>query len=462
MLSKTHILERRLLNVNLGIKAWFIVAVLLTAVNAVAAYVEPTTKTNVNVVGPLFERTISDYTGFEQTLESQKSSAVKGAESNSGFNDLVGSKDAASKASELSNIKPGELENAGIRESAKENWIDNYLLDYSKPGMIEHKKDAELIAEGTGKKLQELVGLLKKLDVDCRQIKGNKEVEPQYFIDVKTKQQEDTVYNSSTDIQQRQQRDTIYNKKICEQLRNQYDCRDQLIVRCLDFAEQPAKFEITSSSIPYRAIPNGSITSYEFSNRGNIGGTSTVGGGIRRGGFGNNALRAIGLGVNRGSTTTLSASTVGVSFSFNIKIPAATVGRLEIVNLQFTSVVQIKINGSNVVVAPGGGYTLDMAGYHEEVRKGKRKYGGVCGGRVKHRTLCPIVTTGSTTHILGKINANNSWGRVDLLPHLRDGGNTVEVKVIGLDQAFVSFVLNTSERICRNWHKEWDEICRIR
>ncbi|WP_250311500.1 hypothetical protein [Rickettsia endosymbiont of Oedothorax gibbosus] len=141
--------------------------VLLTfwQLTSLAVYTEPTAKTNVNKVDPLFNEKIENYKGFEQVLERQKASAVKGAESETGFNDLVGSRQARSKGSELSNIRAEELEGSGIRESFKEAWVNEYLVDYSRPGMMRHKDDANSITEGTGQMMASLLVFLKRLDI---------------------------------------------------------------------------------------------------------------------------------------------------------------------------------------------------------------------------------------------------------------------------------------------------------
>ncbi|WP_375319160.1 hypothetical protein [Candidatus Tisiphia endosymbiont of Oplodontha viridula] len=188
---------------------------------SLAVYTEPTANTNVNKVDPLFNERIANYKGFEQVLERQKASAVKGAESEAGFNDLVGSRQARTKGTELSNIRAEELEGFGIRESFKEAWINEYLVDYSKPGMIRHKDDASKITEATGQMMSSLLGFLKRLDIDCKQVKGNKEIEPQYYIQLIKELDRD-------------KGDTVYDKTICEELRNKYHCTDTVTVRCIN------------------------------------------------------------------------------------------------------------------------------------------------------------------------------------------------------------------------------------
>jgi len=184
-----------------------------------AEYRDPTVKTNVNKVDLLFEENVSNYKGLEQMLIEQKAASIKGTESEAGFNDLTGSKEARVKGEDLSRIKAEELEGAGINESIKESWVNDYLVDYSKPGMMQHKKDAETITLGTQVMMEGLLGFLKKLDVDCKQVKGNKEVEPQYFIQLEKKLDRD-------------KGDTVYDQFFCERLRNTYNCGDSLTMRC--------------------------------------------------------------------------------------------------------------------------------------------------------------------------------------------------------------------------------------
>lgn len=203
------------------VKANIVVLLFLPHLTSLATYTDPTTRTNVNKVDPLLSEKIEDYKDFEQDLEEQKASAVKGVESEVGVNDLGGGNDEVrAKVSNLSNIRAEELEEAGAKESVKEPWINECLLDYSKPGMIQHKEDAAIIANETGKMLDGLIGILKKLDIDCKQVKGNKEVEPQYYI------------QSALELD-RSKGDSIYDKVICDELRNKYHCTDTITLKCI-------------------------------------------------------------------------------------------------------------------------------------------------------------------------------------------------------------------------------------
>ncbi|WP_375326254.1 hypothetical protein [Candidatus Tisiphia endosymbiont of Nemotelus uliginosus] len=197
-----------------------LIMLLLGSISAKAEYRDPTTKTNVNKIDPFFTENIDNYPGFTQMLEEQQAAVVKGVEIKAGFNDLVGSTQVKAKEAELSNIRAEELEDAGIRESLKENWLNEYLVDYSKPGMMQHQEDATRVAEGTGKMMAGLIALLKKLDIDCKQVKGDTLIEPQYYLQLDT-------------ALERHKGDTVYEQIICEELRNKYQCTDKIEVKCV-------------------------------------------------------------------------------------------------------------------------------------------------------------------------------------------------------------------------------------
>ncbi|MCC8483859.1 MAG: hypothetical protein LN561_04875 [Rickettsia endosymbiont of Labidopullus appendiculatus] len=405
---------------------------------SLAVYTEPTAKTNVNKVDPLFNEKIENYKGFEQVLEKQKTSAVKGAESETGFNDLVGSKQARTKGAELSNIRAEELEGSGIRESFKEAWVNEYLVDYSRPGMVRHKDDANRITEGTGQMMSSLLGFLKKLDIDCKQVKGNKEIEPQYYIQLITELD-------------RNKGDTVYDKTICEELRNKYRCIDELVLQCLQFAEKTAELTINGSNINYHQSLAGSVKRISFAEKyGSGGGTSSYGGGTV----------FFGL-INKSKGTTHSANEVNWYIDFNVSTNVLIINRLQLTDLSYGTFIMIKLNGTVIFVGPNGGNNLFLNGYREVKTKGRRKYVGVVGRRVNIVTSYPIVNTGVSEYALGvdSVVYHSGGGVVNLLPHVRQGANRLEIKAISLGANRVSFNLDVSERICLNWQENWSEKC---
>ena len=179
-------------------------------------YSEPTSKTNINKVDPLFEENIQDYRSLEQTIGNQSKSGVEGIKGKKGMSDLVGSSEANSKANELSNINSHDIGNKGTEEKSNNAWIDEYLIDYSKPGNKRHQEDAKDITKATGKMMDNILGTLKDIGVDCKSAKGSSKIEPQYFIELN----KDQIKN------------TNYDKVLCQELRNKYNCFDKLEMKC--------------------------------------------------------------------------------------------------------------------------------------------------------------------------------------------------------------------------------------
>ena len=184
--------------------------------NAYSQYLDPTSKTNINKIDPLFEENIKNYKNLEQEIEADSKSAVDGIKSRKGFNSLAGHEKAELEASNLSNIPHDELQGKGREIKAKETWIEDYFIDYSKPGHLRYKQDAEEITSATDKMMKNLLGMLKNIGVDCKTVKGDKRYEPQYFIE----------------LEKRDIKDAIYDQFLCEELRGEYNCSDTVTVKC--------------------------------------------------------------------------------------------------------------------------------------------------------------------------------------------------------------------------------------
>jgi hypothetical protein len=98
----------------------------------------------------------------------------------------------------------------------KEDSLNALYPDYNRPGYRQHLKDAKTIAEAQEDLLRNLMEKLKELGVDCKTVKGDKKVEPEYFLQTKISNH----------------KDTVYNQVFCEELRNQYNCRDSVSLTC--------------------------------------------------------------------------------------------------------------------------------------------------------------------------------------------------------------------------------------
>ena len=78
-------------------------------------------------------------------------------------------------------------------------------------------KDAKTIASKHRELMDNILGELKdKLGVDCKTIKGDKRIEPEYFLQ----------------INKTETKDTVYNQTFCEELRNKYSCNDTVTLKC--------------------------------------------------------------------------------------------------------------------------------------------------------------------------------------------------------------------------------------
>jgi hypothetical protein len=425
---------------------------------SMAAYQDPTGKTNVNQQTDLFKKSIDDLNGFQRQLELDKDTAAKDLGGASQGSMSISDKTSAeieANANDLNNIRSNDLAGEGRKKLMQEKVLETMYPDETSPLYAQHKKDAEAIAAGSGKLMGNLLAMLKDLGVDCKTVKGNKIIEPEYFPEIKTEVK-----------RKKKGGNTIYNKRICEELRNQYYCRDKLTLRCLDFSEKPVKFIITGSTIPYLVTPRDDYTSFNFSSTGHGGSQHYSGGGTLKKGLGNKALAAIGFGLVKSSSSTINASELSFSFSFNIGCPLATLSRLELVDISYGTFLSIKINGNIIYVGPTAGDNLALAGHHTVVTKGKKKCGGKFGKRAAITTLYPKVSAGSGgEHVLGNdggIAGSFAMAKIDLTPYVLEGDNNIEIKVIGIDPPFASFALNASERVCRNWQEIWEETCSIK
>lgn len=194
-----------------------ILTLILYATISFAANLDPTHQTQINEIDPLFEENIKDYKGLESAVDEQVTKSVQGIEKQQGFNDLPNSEQAQDEASRLSAIGANELDSEGRAAQNKEAWIDDVFIDYTKPGAKKTKEDMKEIASSTDKLMLNLLGKLKELGiVDCETVKGDIEVEPQYYIDLETKPVQDR----------------IYDQFFCEELRNRYSCADTMTLTC--------------------------------------------------------------------------------------------------------------------------------------------------------------------------------------------------------------------------------------
>ena len=177
------------------------------------------TPTNINNVTDLFNKEIDDRQELEQLMTNAQAQANQSIANKEGLQALAASEsEAEQKTSELNAINANNLADAGNNERSNEehNYYDSLEVDYSSPQIINHIKDVDLIAAASERLMSRLIEGLRQLDVDCKQVQGNKEIEPAYYLD----------------LQKEHLEDTIYQQHFCEQLRNNYNCADKLTLSC--------------------------------------------------------------------------------------------------------------------------------------------------------------------------------------------------------------------------------------
>ena len=213
---------------------------LLLEASAYGAYRDPIAKTNINPKTDLFEKEIEDYGTFRDHMGFLKEQAARGIAS-PGNLELITDKtsdEIKSAASDLNVIKASDLQVKGQEEVLRTDMMELHV-DYTDPLIAGHQKDAFRIAEASGMLLGKLTELFKEFGIDCRTVKGNKVIEPEYYIDVKKEQV----------------KDTVYTRTMCEEPRNRYSCHDALTVRCHKRGMQWGAWQDKTIIIPYQSIP---------------------------------------------------------------------------------------------------------------------------------------------------------------------------------------------------------------
>lgn len=202
----------------------FVIAIGLCLV-AKADYIAPELPTQVNKQTDLFDKSINDYSGFTNKLEQGKQAGIDSLGGETGtpeglqYISKENKSQITSESQKLESIHENDLASKGREEIIKEGHLQKLYPDYNRPGYKQHLQDAKTIAKAQDELLKHLLEKLKELGVDCKTVKDDTKVEPEYFLQTKT----------TTD------KDTLYNQVFCEELRNQYNCRDELSLTCKRF-----------------------------------------------------------------------------------------------------------------------------------------------------------------------------------------------------------------------------------
>lgn len=188
--------------------------------------------TQQNEQTELFKKSINNYEDFTNKLEQGKQEGIDSLGGNNGTPEglqYITKKNKSELEEESKNldIEANDLESRGRQKMIESNSLNELYRDYTKAGEKKHLEDAKAIARAQEALLQNLLGKLKELGIDCKTVKGDKKVEPEYYLQTKI-----TTH-----------KDTIYNQVLCEELRNQYNCRDELSLTCKKFGKRYGDWE---------------------------------------------------------------------------------------------------------------------------------------------------------------------------------------------------------------------------
>lgn len=182
-----------------------------------AEYLEPTIAVQRNEQTDLFEKSTGDWESAQREFNLGKDGAIERVKREQGIEFLAKDKDEVTGTAEsLSAIRASELNSKGQEEVIKQDSINNLYLDYRKPLVKQHLKDAKKIAKGQDELMHRLLEKLQDIGVDCKTVKGPIQQEPTYYLQV----------------EKEVQKDTVYNQTFCEELRNTYNCDDTVSLTC--------------------------------------------------------------------------------------------------------------------------------------------------------------------------------------------------------------------------------------
>ena len=240
----SHFIAKRRLRVNLfNINAFLQMTLMLIIITTSSRAEANRHQTNKNDISNLFNQEVEDRQGLDQFLENSKKQAESGIGNKAGLQELGTNEGALeNKTSELNSINANSLESRGQEERAKEenSYYDSLEIDYTDPKILNHKKDIDKIADANTRLMSRLIEGLRDLDIDCKTVKGDKELEPEYRIE----------------IEKEHFKDTIYNQHICEELRNRYNCNDTVTLKCAKTGLRYGEWQHKTIKLPGHALHN--------------------------------------------------------------------------------------------------------------------------------------------------------------------------------------------------------------
>jgi hypothetical protein len=187
-------------------------------------HLEQEIPTQKNKQTDLFDKSVDNLSDFTGKLEAGKQGGIDsmgGEHGNPQGLQYITKKskgELGGESGKLESIGENDLASRGREEMIKKDSLNELYTDYSRPLNKQHLKDAKTIANAQDELLKNLLEKLKDLGVDCKTIKGDKKIEPEYFLQTKTSNH----------------KDTLYNQTFCEEPRGEYRCTNGLTLHCSD------------------------------------------------------------------------------------------------------------------------------------------------------------------------------------------------------------------------------------
>ncbi len=240
----------------------------------------------------------------------------------------------------------------------------------------------------------------------------------------------------------------------CEKLFNTYDAFEDLEIHCRRFSSTREDVRLLSSNIPHK-LNNGIFTFTIDDKSGNYNKRESTN---RRGWFGNEFFR------------THTKYTKDITLELDVKKDPRVFAEFSIYDLEYKQFVSVSVNGQNVFVGPYGGSSLTDLNSESEYKYFVKVSFGVIVRRREHEVL-PRVSTGSRTYLVGEDTtyhgrdegyrqprSYNKIAKIDIRPYLKLGRNSIVIRSISIDGAYLSAGIKSFERICLQWSDPvWNE-----
>lgn len=372
-------------------------------INVFADYAEPTSRTQVNEQTDLFEQSFDNYEETSSNFELIKDKAIEDSGNKSGLSAITNKseQELEDESSKLDDIPHHNLNKEGNQKMLEEDMIDKIHVDYERPLNKRLKKDAKKITKAQDELIDNLIGKLKEIGVECKTEKSNKILEPEYYLQV----------------EQEQIKNIKYNQTFCEELRNKYHCSNELTLHCSDPSYIAGTLKNVTGNMTHTITPDGMLT----------------------------------IGVNKEKYFYNSwGSQNDYYFTFDVD-NASGIEKFKLLAVSWSDHVLVELNGKMIFGSSGVKGKLEMSKSESHYRVGGdgERYFGVDRGD-------GIYVPANTKKYF---NANPYF---EAKSYLKNGKNTLHIRLVYGKGGKIWTMLHYKEKICTSWQETWSERCNIK